>query len=88
MNTCYAVASMLQAMGVGSWAFDRMDWMVVLGASGDPKVPGFGFRYDTNERWSVPNISGLLGVFERTVLPLSQYEKAKNVLKNSSIYLK
>ena len=35
---------MLQAMGLGGWAFDGMDWMAILGASGDPKIPGFGFR--------------------------------------------
>jgi hypothetical protein len=62
--SCYAGALMLQAIGLGGWAFDGMDWMVVLGASGDPKIPGFGFCYDTNERWAVPNITGLPGVFE------------------------
>ena len=62
--SCYAGALMLQAMGLGGWAFDGMDWMVILGASGDPKIPGFGFRYDTNERWAMPNITGLPGVFE------------------------
>ena len=62
--SCYAGALMLQAMGLGGWAFDGMDWMVILGASGDPQIPGFGFRYDTNERWTLPNITGLPGVFE------------------------
>jgi len=62
--SCYAGALMLQAMGLGGWAFDGMDWMAILGASGDPKIPGFGFRYDLNERWSLPNITGLPGVFE------------------------
>jgi hypothetical protein len=62
--SCYSGALMLQAMGLGGWAFDGMDWMVILGASGDPKIPGFGFRYDTNERWAMPNITGLPGVFE------------------------
>jgi hypothetical protein len=62
--SCYAGALMLQAIGLGSWTFDGMDWMVVLGASGDPKIPGFGFSYDMNERWAVPNITGLQGVFE------------------------
>ena len=62
--SCYAGALMLQAMGLGGWAFDGLDWMAILGASGDQKVPGFGFRYDTNERWSLPNITGLPGVFE------------------------
>jgi hypothetical protein len=62
--SCYAGALMLQAMGLGGWALDGMDWMVILGASGDPKIPGFGFRFDTNERWTLPNVTGLPGVFE------------------------
>jgi hypothetical protein len=62
--SCYAGALMLQAMGLGGWAFDGMDWMVILGASGDPQIPGFGFRFDKNERWTLPNITGLPGVFE------------------------
>jgi hypothetical protein len=35
--SCYAGTLMLQGMGFGSWTFDGMDWMVILGASGDPK---------------------------------------------------
>src|SRR5919108_605484 len=62
--SCYAGALILQAIGLGGWAFDGMDWMVILGASGDPKIPGFGYRYDTSERWTLPNITGLPGVFE------------------------
>jgi hypothetical protein len=62
--SCYAGALTLQAMGLGGWAFDGMDWMAILGASGDPKIPGFGFRYDTSERRTLPNITGLTGVFE------------------------
>jgi hypothetical protein len=62
--SCYAGALMLQAMGLGGWAFDGMDWLGILGASGDPKIPGFGFRYDTSGRWALPNITGLPGVFE------------------------
>jgi hypothetical protein len=55
---------MLQAMGLGGWMFDGIDRYTVLGASGDPEVPGLGFRYDTDERWSLPNPTGLEGVFE------------------------
>jgi hypothetical protein len=61
---CYAGMLMLQAMGLGGWMFDGIDRHVVLGASGDPQVPGLGFRYDTDERWSIPNPTGLAGVFE------------------------
>jgi hypothetical protein len=61
---CYAGMLMLQAMGLGGWMFDGMDRHVVLGASGDPDIPGLGFRYDTDERWALPNPTGLPGVFE------------------------
>ncbi len=61
---CYAGMLMLQAMGLGGWMFDGIDRHVVLGASGNPDVPGLGFRYDTDDRWSLPNPTGLPGVFE------------------------
>ncbi len=63
-TSCYAGVLMLQAMGLGGWMFDGIDRHTILGASGDPKVPGLGFRYDTNERWAIPNPTGLSGVFE------------------------
>lgn len=34
----------------------------VLGASGDPAVPGLGFRFDEDGRWPLPNVTGLDGV--------------------------
>ncbi len=61
---CYAGALMLQAMGLGGWMFDGINPFSVLGASGDPEVPGLGFRYDENESWTLPNPTGLPGVFE------------------------
>ncbi len=63
-TACYAGMLMLQAMGLGGWMFDGVDPFTVLGASGDPDVPGLGFRYDTDDRWAVPNFTGLPGVFE------------------------
>ncbi|HSD56966.1 MAG TPA: hypothetical protein VLB04_02200 [Methanotrichaceae archaeon] len=63
-TACYAGMLMLQAMGLGGWMFDGMDPFAVLGASGNPEAPGLGFRYDTDERWSLPNPTGLQGVFE------------------------
>jgi hypothetical protein len=63
-TSCYAGVLMLQAMGLGGWMFDGIDRFVVLGASGDPEVPGLGFRYDEDERWPLPNPTGLEGVFE------------------------
>jgi hypothetical protein len=61
---CYAGMLMLQAMGLGGWMFDGIDRHTLLGASGDPNVPGLGFRYDTDDRWAIPNPTGLPGVFE------------------------
>jgi hypothetical protein len=62
-TSCYAGMLTLQAMGLGGWMFDGIDRHTVLGASGDPEVPGLGFRYDTDDRWSLPNPTGLDGVF-------------------------
>jgi hypothetical protein len=63
-TSCYAGMLMLQAMGLGGWMFDGVDRHAVLGASGNPDVPGLGFRYDSDERWAIPNPTGLPGVFE------------------------
>ena len=62
-TSCYAGMLMLQAMGLGGWMFDGIDRHTVLGASGDAAVPGLGFRYDTDERWALPNPTGRDGVF-------------------------
>lgn len=61
-TSCYAGALMLQAMGLGGWMFNGIDPFVMLGASGEPEVPGLGFRYDTDERWPYPNPTGREGV--------------------------
>lgn len=63
-TSCYAGMLMLQAMGLGGWMFDGLDRFTILGASGDPQVPGLGFRYDVDERWPLPNPTGLPGVYE------------------------
>ena len=56
---------MLQAMGLGGWMFDGIDRHTMLGASGDPDIPGLGFRFDHDEeRHALPNPTGLDGVFE------------------------
>jgi hypothetical protein len=63
-TACYAGVLMLQALGLGGWMFDGIDRFSMLGASGNPDVPGLGFRYDEDERWSTPNPTGREGVFE------------------------
>src|ERR687889_595679 len=63
-TSCYAGVLVLQWMGLGGWMFDGIDRFSMPGASGDPDIPGLGFRYDEDERWSVPNPTGREGVFE------------------------
>jgi hypothetical protein len=63
-TSCYAGMLMLQAMGLGGWMFDGVDRHTILGASGVPEVPGLGFMYDTDDRWPIPNPTGLPSVFE------------------------
>ena len=63
-SACYAGVLLLQAMGLGGWMFDGIDRFSMLGASGNPEVPGLGFRYDSDQRWSTPNPTGRPGVFE------------------------
>ncbi len=63
-TACYAGMLMLQALGLGGWMFDGIDRFTVLGASGDPEVPGLGFHYVKEDRWPLPHVTGLPGVFE------------------------
>lgn len=64
MTSSYVGHLALGAIGLGGWSFDGIDRNSVLGASGNPEVPGLGFRYDTDERWAIPNPTGRDGVFE------------------------
>jgi hypothetical protein len=66
---CHNGMLALQAMGLGSWMFNGVDHLAMLGASGDPARPGLGFRYDTDMRWPMPNVTGLTGVFEGACPP-------------------
>ena len=63
-TACYAGTLMLQALGLGGWTFSGLNPLSVLGASDDPDVPGLGFRSENDERWSLPNVTGLDRVFE------------------------
>jgi hypothetical protein len=63
-TSCYAGALILQAMGLGGWMFNGLDAFSVLGASGDDRIKGLGFRYDKNEQWPYPNPTGLTGIME------------------------
>lgn len=62
-TSCYAGALALQAMGLGGWMYDGIDRHTLFGAVDLPGV-GLGFRFEQDPRWSVPNATGLPGVFE------------------------
>ncbi len=63
-TACYAGMLMLQATGLGGWMFDGLDRFSLLGASGEPDVPGLGFQYQMVKDSPLPHITGLPGVFE------------------------
>ena len=62
--SCYAGMLMIQAAGLGGWMYSGIDSLAIFGVRDDPEVPGLGFSYDTDDRWHVPNPTGLPGVFE------------------------
>lgn len=62
--SCYAGALMLQAMGLGGWMYDGYNPFSILGASGDPDVPGLGFRFDMIDGQPLPHVTGLDGILE------------------------
>ncbi len=63
-TSCYSGALMLQAMGLGGWMYDGINPFSILGASGDPEVPGLGFSFEMLPNRPLPHITGLKGVFE------------------------
>jgi hypothetical protein len=63
-TSCYAGALMLQALGLGGWMYDGLNAFSVLGASGDPEVPGLGFHSFMQDGNPLPIVTGLPGVFE------------------------
>ncbi len=68
-TACYAGMLMLQAIGLGGWMFDGIDRFSMLGASGNPQVPGLGFNFETREDWPLPHVTGLPGIFEGLTPP-------------------
>ena len=68
-SACYAGTLLLQALGLGGWMYTGINPSVVLGASGDPTVPGLGFRFEMLAGDPLPYVTGLPGVFEAHVPP-------------------
>ena len=68
-TACYAGALMLQALGLGGWMYTGINPFTVLGASGDPAVPGLGFSFEMIEGSPLPFVTGRPGIFEAHVPP-------------------
>jgi hypothetical protein len=68
-TACYSGALMLQALGLGGWMYTGINPFSALGATGDPAVPGLGFRFEMLKGNPLPHITGLPGVFEAHVPP-------------------
>ncbi len=68
-TACYAGALMLQALGLGGWMYTGINPFTVFGASGDPAVPGLGFRFEMLDGQPLPHVTGREGVFEAHVPP-------------------
>lgn len=64
---CHNGALMLQALGLGGWMYTGINPFSVLGASGDPAVPGLGFRFEMLPDNPLPYVTGRPGVFEAHV---------------------
>jgi hypothetical protein len=59
----------MQAMGLGGLYFSGMNRWSVLGAFADDGIAGLGFRFVSDERWTLPNPVGLDGVYEALCPP-------------------
>ena len=68
-TSCFAGALMLQAMGLGGWMFNGIDPFSMMGASGDPDVPGLGLDAQTHGDWPYPNVTGKAGLIEAACPP-------------------
>jgi hypothetical protein len=59
----------MQAMGLGGLYYNGLNRWSILGALADEGIEGLGFRFERDERWTVPNPVGLDGVFEALCPP-------------------
>lgn len=61
---CHNISLLLQAMGLGGWTYTGINPLSLMGAFAADGVPGLGFRFVRDPRWTQPNPVGLDGVFE------------------------
>lgn len=61
---CHNLVLTMQAMGLGGWMFTGINPPSLLGAHAEQGIPGLGFRFVRDPRWTQPNPVGLDGVYE------------------------
>ncbi|MDD7973815.1 hypothetical protein [Roseinatronobacter alkalisoli] len=54
----------LQAMGLGGLYFNGLNRWSILGAFAAKGIQGFGFRFQHDDRWTLPNPVGLEGIYQ------------------------
>jgi hypothetical protein len=59
----------MQAMGLGGLYYNGLNRWSILGAFAGDGVEGLGFRFVSDERWTLPNPVGLDGVYEALCPP-------------------
>jgi hypothetical protein len=59
----------MQAIGLGGLYFNGMNRWSILGAFAEQGIAGFGFRFQRDERWTLPNPVGLDGHYEAMCPP-------------------
>ena len=59
----------MQAMGLGGLYYAGLNRFSILGAFAEDGIRGLGFRFQKDERWTVPNPVGLDGVYEALCPP-------------------
>jgi hypothetical protein len=59
----------LQAMGLGGLYFNGLNRWSILGAFAAQGVEGFSFRFQHDDRWTLPNPVGLAGIYEALCPP-------------------
>jgi hypothetical protein len=61
---CHNAVLVMQAMGLGGWFYNGLNPLSILGAFAKDGVHGLGFRFEADERWTLPDPVGLDGHFE------------------------
>ena len=59
----------MPAMGLGGLYFNGMNRWSILGAFAEQGIAGFGFRFQKDERWALPDPVGLDGHYEAMCPP-------------------